>query len=137
MATERHVVCRVEELPPGERKIVDVAGRSIGVFNVKGTYYALRNRCPHHGAPLCRGILKDLVLGPAPYHYQVDREGEVLQCPWHGWEFDVTNGRSVFNPHRIRVRRYDVTVEAQAADADPSIETYRVSVERHMVILWA
>lgn len=55
---ERYVVGRVSEVPPGARKIVEVAGRSIGVFNVNGQYFALRNRCPHQAAPLCLGAVK-------------------------------------------------------------------------------
>ena len=47
-----HAVARVSELPPGARKIIELEGRSIGVFNIKGAYYALRNTCPHQGAPL-------------------------------------------------------------------------------------
>ena len=128
----KHVVCRVEELPPGERKIVAVHGRTIGVFNVGGRYYALLNRCPHKASPLCRGILTGLTTGPAPYQYEVQRQGEILRCPWHGWEFDITNGRSVFNPHRVRVRSYEVTIEDEE---DPSVETFPVSVEHRSVVL--
>ena len=51
----KYVVAAVDEIPPGGRKIVDVAGRSIGVFNLGGEYFALRNRCPHQGGPLCEG----------------------------------------------------------------------------------
>ena len=51
----RHVVAALDESPPGGRKIVEVAGRSIGVFNVGGELFALRNRCPHQGGPLCEG----------------------------------------------------------------------------------
>ena len=129
----RHVVARTGELPPGERKIVEAGGRSIGVFNVGGRYYALLNRCPHKAAPLCRGRLTGLVTGPAPYQYAVEREGEILRCPWHGWEFDVTDGRSIFNPHRVRARRYEVAVEP--IEEDPSIETFPVSVERRYVVV--
>jgi len=136
-AAKRYVVCPAVALPPGERKIVAVDGRSIGVFNVHGTFYALRNSCPHKAAPLCEGVLKGLVTGPEPYRYEIEREGEILRCPWHGWEFDVTNGRSVFNPHRVRVKRYDVTVEpgVPGNEEDPSIETYPVSVEGEMVVV--
>lgn len=130
----KHVVCTVDELGPGQSMIVEVAGRSIGVFNVDGSYYALRNRCPHKGAPLCRGYLKGLITSSAPYAFEITREGEILRCPWHGWEFDVTNGRSVYNPHRVRVRSYDVTVEADE-EPDPAVETYAVSVERAYVVL--
>ena len=49
----RHVVAAVDEIAPGTCKIVAVAGREIGVFNVHGEFHALVNRCPHEGAPLC------------------------------------------------------------------------------------
>ena len=135
----RHVVCRVEELPPGGRKIVEVRGRTVGVFNVNGTYYALLNRCPHRNAPLCQGTITGLIEGPEPYKVEFSRDGEVLRCPWHGWEFDITNGRSVFNPHRVRAKSYDVTVEpgrlADDGEADQSIETFPVTVEHEVVVL--
>jgi nitrite reductase/ring-hydroxylating ferredoxin subunit len=129
----RHVVGTVAELPPGARKIVDVEGRSIGVFNVNGTFYALRNTCPHQAAPLCRGSVKGMTTSPGPGQYDYVREGEILRCPWHGWEFDLTNGRSIFNPHRVRVRSYQVTVEPD--DDDPAIETFPVTVESGRVVV--
>src|ERR671929_2307379 len=117
----RYIVGKVSELPPGERKIVEVQGRSIGVFNVHGTYYALRNSCPHQGAPLCLGAIKGMTMPSKPGEYVWAREGEILRCPWHGWEFDVTSGRSLWHPQRCRVRAYDVTVEVEE---EPSVETY-------------
>ena len=128
-----HVVARVSELGPGERRIVEVEGRSIGVFNVAGRFYALRNACPHQGAPLCRGSLQGTAAPSRPGEYVWERDGEVLRCPWHGWEFDVTTGRSLFNPHRTRVRSYDVTVDP--ADEDPQVETYPLSLRDGLVIL--
>jgi 3-phenylpropionate/trans-cinnamate dioxygenase ferredoxin subunit len=128
----RYVVGKVSELPPGERKIVEVQGRSIGVFNVHGTYYALRNSCPHQGAPLCLGAIKGMTMPGKPGEYVWAREGEILRCPWHGWEFDVTSGRSVCNPHRTRVKTYEVTVEE-----DESVETYPVTLEDGLVVLHA
>jgi nitrite reductase/ring-hydroxylating ferredoxin subunit len=128
----RHIIGRVSELPPGERTIVEVEGRSIGVFNVQGQYYALRNRCPHQGAPLCLGAIKGMALPSKPGDYLWGREGEILRCPWHGWEFDITNGRSIFNPHRVRVRTYEVTIEP---DEDPAVETYPVTVEDGVIVL--
>ena len=126
----RHIVGKVSELPPGERKIVEVQGRSIGVFNVHGTYYALRNSCPHQGAPLCLGAITGMAMPSKPGEYVWTREGEILRCPWHGWEFDVTSGRSVCNPHRTRVKTYEVTVEE-----DESVETYPVTLEDGLVVL--
>ena len=136
---ERVVVCAAEELPPGTRRIVQVGARSIGVFNIRGRFYALRNVCPHQGAPLCLGPLTGTTLPGPPGSYRYAREGEILRCPWHGWEFDVTNGRSIFNPHAVRVRKYPVALEAAACpndeDADARVETYRVDVERKMIVL--
>ena len=128
----RYIVGKVSELPPGERKIVEVQGRSIGVFNVHGTYYALRNFCPHQGAPLCLGAITGMPVPSKPGEYVWAREGEILRCPWHGWEFDVTSGRSVCNPHRTRVKTYEVTVEE-----DESVETYAVTLEEGLVVLHA
>jgi nitrite reductase (NADH) small subunit len=122
-----HLVSNLTEIPPGSRKIVEVDGRSIGVFNVNGSLYALRNTCPHQGAPLCLGLITGMMAPSRPGEHIWQREGEILRCPWHGWEFDITTGRSVFNPHRTRVRRYEVTVEPAEPD-DPSIETFPLSV---------
>jgi 3-phenylpropionate/trans-cinnamate dioxygenase ferredoxin subunit len=127
----RHVVGRASELPPGQRKIVEVEGRSIGVFNVHGRFYALRNRCPHQAAPLCLGAIKGMTLPGKPGEYTWAREGEILRCPWHGWEFDITTGRSIFNPHGTRVRRYEVTVEPE----DEAVDTYSVTVEDGALVL--
>ncbi len=55
----RHVVATVGEIAPGSSKLVTVKGREIGLFNVKGEYFALANKCPHEGAALCRGNLVD------------------------------------------------------------------------------
>jgi nitrite reductase/ring-hydroxylating ferredoxin subunit len=130
MAT--HVVGKVAELPPGERRIVEVEGRSIGVFNVHGRYFALRNTCPHQGAPLCRGAIKGVAEPSRPGEYLWAREGEILRCPWHGWEFDITTGRSIFNPHKTRVRSYEVTV---SQNGDEGVETFPLSVEDGLVLL--
>ncbi len=131
----KHVVGLASEIPPGERRIVEVEGRSIGVFNVNGTYYALRNTCPHQAAPLCRGTVTGTTLPSKPGEYIWAREGEIVRCPWHGWEFDITSGRSIFNPHRLRVKTYKVTVEATLPDGDPSVETFTVTVEDEFVVL--
>jgi 3-phenylpropionate/trans-cinnamate dioxygenase ferredoxin subunit len=132
----KHVIGRATEIPVGERRIVEVEGRSIGVFNVNGTYYALRNTCPHQSAPLCKGKVTGTTLPSKPGEYIWARDGEIVRCPWHGWEFDITSGLSVFNPHRLRVKTYKVTVESALPEEDPSVETYTVTVEDELVILY-
>ena len=144
----KHIVATVAEIPPGQRKIVEVNGISIGVFNVHGTYYALKNSCPHQGGELCRGPISGFVSSSGPGDYSYSRHGEIIRCPWHGWEFDIRTGQSWFDPRRVRVRRYDVTVapadsmtdegnaEAGTLAKGPYVaETYPVSVEQQLVIV--
>jgi nitrite reductase/ring-hydroxylating ferredoxin subunit len=102
---ERHVVARAEQLPPGASLLVEVGGRSIGIFNHEGRLHALRNSCPHHGAPLCLGAITGR-MAPSPTHvYEYSRE-PVLRCPWHGYEFDLEDGRSMLRPETLRVKVY-------------------------------
>src|SRR4051812_35352664 len=56
-----HVVAPVDEIPPGTRKLVEVGGRAVVVFNLGGEFYALNNRCPHRGGSLFHGIQTGLV----------------------------------------------------------------------------
>jgi 3-phenylpropionate/trans-cinnamate dioxygenase ferredoxin subunit len=121
----RHVVALASELPAGQRKIVTLEGRAVGVFNVNGKFYALKNNCPHQQAPLCRGTVTGMTLPSAPGEYVYGREGEIIRCPWHGWEFDITTGKSIFDPNKCLVKTYEVTIE----EIEPSVETYPVSVE--------
>ena len=114
------VVARADEIAPGERKLVRIGGRSIGVFNVGGEYYALRNRCPHQGGPLCAGIQFAALRSAGPGEYARGAEGEIIRCPWHGWEFDVRTGRSWFDPERTRVRSYRARVRP-GAELQPGV----------------
>lgn len=132
----KHVVARAGDFPPNTRRLVEVDGIAIGVFNVHGSYYALRSSCPHQGGPLCQGRVTGTTTATKPFEVEYGREGEIIKCPWHGWEFDIATGRSVFNPHKVRVRTYEVTVEApEEEDEDPSVPTYPVTVEDGLVIL--
>ena len=126
---EKHAVAPVSEIPPGARKLVTVKGRAIAIFNIKGEYFGLFNRCPHQGGPMCEGILTGLIESDEPGDYRYSRKGEILRCPWHGWEFDLATGRSVFDPSRTRVKSYPVEVEELQA------ETYPVEIERDLVVV--
>ena len=109
-AKNRHFIAPLAEFPPGERKIVTVAGREIGVFNIKGDFYALRNICPHRAGPLCHGRLRPLVVSPGVYQLDHEREDEILKCPWHQWEFDIKTGQALFDDS-LRVQTYQVKLE--------------------------
>lgn len=108
-ARTRYVVGAVEELPPGSRRLVETDRYSIGVFNVHGEFYALRNLCPHAGGPLCVGRIAGTTVASEPYEATWVRECEILRCPWHGWEFDLTTGATITEPVR-NVPTYPVSI---------------------------
>jgi len=89
------------EIPEGSIKEVQVAGQPIALANVAGTVYAISNTCLHRGGPLGEGQL----------------EGKVVTCPWHGWQYDVTNGTVVQNPaaavdcYHTEVRGEDIFID--------------------------
>ncbi|MBW3593377.1 MAG: Rieske (2Fe-2S) protein [Actinobacteria bacterium] len=106
----RFFLCDASEVAPGERVIRDVGGRSIGVFNVDGRFFALHNRCPHRGGALCLGPVTGTALPTDDYRYEYGREGEIVRCAWHGWEFEIASGRCLVDP-RMRARSFPVEVE--------------------------
>lgn len=146
----RHELCPTSALPAGERLVVDVEGLSIGVFNIDGKYYALNNVCPHQLAPLCEGTRTGTVTAETVGEYEWERDGRIIRCPWHNWEFDITTGESVFNPHAVRTRTFDVSVEGgcdgcspdaptfgtELRGREPPVETYDVEVQDEMVVLY-
>ena len=85
---------RVEDLPVGSRKTVELpGGRELALFNVNGEFYATGNFCPHKGAPLAEGMLCE----------------HVIECEWHGWQFDVRTGECL--TVREKLLTYEVVVE--------------------------
>jgi nitrite reductase/ring-hydroxylating ferredoxin subunit len=108
----RRFVCSLDELPPGGMKLVDVGKFGVGVYNVRGELYAIINYCAHEGAPLCLGLIGG-TNESAPESLdgiRRVRDGQIVRCPWHNWEFDVTTGRNVADPRRrVRTYRVDVT----------------------------
>lgn len=106
---KRHVVATADELSDGQRKIVKVDGREIGIFNIGGDLYGLRNICPHRTGPLCLGRLRPLVVWEDT-EMSYDRENEILKCPWHQYEFDIKTGICIVDPE-MKVRSYRVEQE--------------------------
>jgi len=86
-------ICRLDEFPSSGRKLVKLNGIEIALFNVGGTIYAIKNRCPHRSGPLIRGF--------------IDPTGGI-KCPMHGWRFDLRDGSSE-RPAKATV--YPVTIE--------------------------
>lgn len=92
---------KVDEVPAGTVRELQVEGKAVALANVGGKFYAINNTCLHRGGPLGQGVL----------------EGKVLTCPWHGWQYDVTNGKVVQNPsvgvdcYAIQVRGQDLFID--------------------------
>ena len=133
----RQVVAKASEVAPGTAKMVTVAGREIGIFNLDGEYFALANRCPHAGGPLCGGKIVALVQSDGPGSYRLTRHQEFLRCPWHGWEFDIRTGQSWCDPNSVKARPFAVTVESgENLVKGPYVaETFPVSVEEDYLII--
>ena len=147
----RHVIGPVDALGPGTRQRVEINGRGIVVFNVRGAFYALRDTCPHQGAKLSAGVVVGAVDAQLPGCYDYDPGRPFVKCPWHGWEFELATGQSWCEPERLRVRSYEVSVEPGAAivptEADPEspvpgqvrgpyvAETYPATLEGRYVVV--
>jgi 3-phenylpropionate/trans-cinnamate dioxygenase ferredoxin subunit len=133
----KHVVAAVPDLPPGSRKLVTVKGRPIAVFNLGGEFFGLLNRCPHQGGSLCEGELASAVTADWPGEYRMSRPGEIIRCPWHGWEFDIRTGQSWCEPARIKTRQYPVEVARgdRLVEGPYVAETVPVSVEENYVVV--
>jgi 3-phenylpropionate/trans-cinnamate dioxygenase ferredoxin subunit len=97
-------------LQPGEKRLVEVNGKRIGVFNVAETYYALHNHCPHMGGNLCEGPVTGTSITSEPGKFVYGMAGELVRCSWHGWEFEIKTGRCLADD-RMRVRSYEIIVE--------------------------
>ena len=97
------IAARVDEIPPGTSKVVQVHGKSIAVFNVGGTFYAIYNTCPHEDGPLGEGRLK----------------GYVVSCPWHDLSFDIRSGQGTdsggycVGSYEVKVEGHEVYVGAR------------------------
>ena len=87
-------VAKTSEIPAGQGKCVEVEGRRIAIFNVDGSYYAIDDVCQHQGGPLGEGELS----------------GKIVTCPWHGWEYDVTNGINTFDTD-LKQEQFEVKVD--------------------------
>jgi nitrite reductase/ring-hydroxylating ferredoxin subunit len=133
----KYVVARARDIRPGGRKLVEVKGRKLVIFNLSGDFFAVSDRCPHQGGPLSEGKLSGFVSSTEPGQYCYSRKGEVIRCPWHSWEYDIRTGKSWCDPRRTRVRRFEVHIEAGArlAEGPYVAETFAVSVEDEYLVV--
>lgn len=104
-------VGRLDELTDSNPLALNIDGRPLGVCKVGDKVYAFRNMCPHRRAPLTCGTVEGTML-PVPNAGELNygMEGQVLRCPWHGWEFSIETGESLFGVSDTKVRTYPVSV---------------------------
>lgn len=88
------VLIDVASVPSGTSAEVVADGRIFAVFNVDGIYHVIDGICPHAGGPLGKGTLC----------------GNIVTCPWHGWQFDVRTGQHCLN-QRLRQTQYETRIE--------------------------
>jgi 3-phenylpropionate/trans-cinnamate dioxygenase ferredoxin component len=90
-------ICPVDELPPGETRIVTWEDLEIGVFNCKGEILAIEDRCSHDNGTLAEG--------------ELDQRDCTVECPRHGSKFDLHTGKPLSLPAYVPIETYPVTVE--------------------------
>ncbi len=95
----------------GELREFEVGGRGLVVGRNQDGYFALANTCPHQGSRLSAGRLIGTAVADSAGNIEYGREGMILRCAWHGWEFDVNSGLSLCEPERRRVAAYPVREE--------------------------
>jgi nitrite reductase (NADH) small subunit len=110
-ATREVMVGKADAFPIGKLHIIKVETREVGlVRRADGSVQAVRNWCPHKGAPICKGRLTGTMLPGAPGTLTWAREGELVRCPWHGFEFDMATGERPYVGSRMRLRVYPAKI---------------------------
>jgi nitrite reductase/ring-hydroxylating ferredoxin subunit len=107
-----HAVGSVDDLAPGEHKLVQVNNLEIGVYNIGGEFFAMHNMCPHQFGPACAGPVGNAAVcsSRTDWRMQLERDGEILTCPWHGMEFDLKTGECL-SRNKMRLRTFPVRVQ--------------------------
>jgi nitrite reductase/ring-hydroxylating ferredoxin subunit len=106
------LVCKDGEIADGDVRLIQIGREEIGVIHHKGKYYAYRNLCPHQGGPACEGLkvpqVVDLIGEGGVYLGQTFDEDDLhIVCPWHGYEFHLSDGCHVID-RKLRLKKYEV-----------------------------
>jgi nitrite reductase/ring-hydroxylating ferredoxin subunit len=113
MADKKQItVGKTTDFPVGKFTIIDIDGREIGITQLKnGEFRAVRNLCPHKGAPVCKGSVGGTQLPSGVGELIYGRDGEILACPWHGYEFDLNTGIELYQDKPSKLLMYPAAVE--------------------------
>jgi nitrite reductase (NADH) small subunit len=103
-------VAAVEDFTLNELRPVQIAGRTITMVRTEAGIFAFGGSCPHQGGPLYAGSVHGTMLPSEPDEYVYGQDGQVIRCPWHGYEFSIGTGESIAGAIRGRVPVYQVEV---------------------------
>jgi nitrite reductase (NADH) small subunit len=109
--TQLHRVGRREDFPRDSVRIVEVAGREVGLIDSGGQPFAVLNVCLHQFGPVCRGTVVGTMLPSDPDQLLFGLENKVLRCRWHFWEFDLATGKALFGITKSRLLTFPVHID--------------------------
>lgn len=117
----RHLLCALEDIPPGTVDGFRAGGRKLALTRLDdGSFRAVANTCPHQAAQLSLGSIERMWVSDTPGTHHRSEGRNVLLCPWHGFEFDLETGGDPCVPGR----------------PDLKLKTYRVEVEDGKVVVY-
>lgn len=110
---QRYVVCKKEELGPGDIRAVKASGRRIAVACLEdNSYRAVADTCPHEMTSLAKGKVEKMWLSDRVGYYRAAEKRCVVICPWHNFGFDLDTGLSLCEPDRLRIKTYKASLES-------------------------
>jgi nitrite reductase/ring-hydroxylating ferredoxin subunit len=110
-----HTVADANEIEEGGRILVQIEGKPIGIFNIDGEYHAYLSWCPHQSGPCAEGNItgtQEATFDSDTLETELEyvSEGEILNCPWHGWEFDL-NSRECISTNTVSLPSFPVNIK--------------------------
>ncbi|MBA2636681.1 MAG: Rieske (2Fe-2S) protein [Solirubrobacterales bacterium] len=107
----KQVVCEAGQLGPGQIVSTQLGPMPVAVVRtLDGQLYGLLDKCLHQGGRLSQGVVQPAPTSEHPADYQVDDNTQILKCPWHGYEYDLKTGCTLFDPSE-KVRIFSVREE--------------------------
>jgi nitrite reductase/ring-hydroxylating ferredoxin subunit len=98
-------------------RTVEIEGRTLVIVRTPSGFFSLGNRCPHQGGPICHGRITGTMLPSAANEYVYGEDGQVVRCPWHGYEFSIRTGESIAGTVRGRIPVFEIEVRDNAVFA--------------------
>ncbi|WP_284984382.1 nitrite reductase (NAD(P)H) small subunit [Arthrobacter sp. efr-133-TYG-118] len=112
-------VCDYDDMVLDEFRSVEIGGREVCVVRTLAGVFAIGSTCPHQAANMCAGAIKGTMEPSERNEYRFAQEGEIVTCPWHGYEFSLRTGASVGGALKGRLGAYQVEVRDGAVYCSP------------------